>query len=589
MGLLPDLSDIRLREIMKKSVFKFGLMSLLTIFVPTVNATPDFLDKWRTEYPGSTSGDIRCQLCHVLREGGSPWNAYGRDVRNRYNNLDPGARSIEQALRMVESLNSDADTPMVDNQNEISNNSQPGWRQGQVNLAYDRDDFIVGVFHEPVTVNPFPTALNTKNYPLEMVEVVGGLTSPVGAVAGPTHILRKQMFVWDQIGIVWRVNLTNGTKSPYIDVRDRLVPLGVFSPGGYDERGLLGFAFHPDFEHNGRVYLHTSEPVSGPADFSTLTGSQVANHQSVISELVIANQFATTEAAQISTQRELLRIDQPQYNHNGGALIFNSENQLFIALGDGGGADDQGIGHGENGNGSDPSNALGSILRIDPLGRNSANGEYGIPSTNPFFNDATNTSEIFAYGFRNPWKLSIDRNGDLYAADVGQNDIEEVNRVELGQHYGWRVKEGRFFFDPNDNFSGIITVEIPDILPPVALIDPVLQYDHDEGISVTGGYVYRGNRNPGLVGKYIFGDFQKRLFVGDLGTGQIDAMSLVPSIFVYSLAQDNEGALYFMGNSAADTTGASGKLIKLQSTLPEASELCFPLKTKNGDVSLICL
>lgn len=552
-------------------------------------AVADFLDRWRTEYPKSNSGDIRCQLCHVAREGGSPWNAYGRDIRSKFNLIPADTRTIEQAFRLVEGMNSDGDDRATTNLDEIAANEQPGWRPGKVNFAYDRNDQIAGVFSQPVTVDPFPEAIKGKSYPLELLEVASGFTSPIGGVAGPTPALSDQMFVVDQVGLVWRVDLNSGEKSRYLDVKSRLLPLGAFSPGGYDERGLLGFAFHPDFASNGRLYIHTSEPVAGAADFTTLSSDQIANHQGVITELIVDNVSGTSGAAQVGAQREVLRFDQPQFNHNGGALLFDAYGYLLIALGDGGGADDQGVGHGESGNGGDPSNPFGSILRIDPLGSDSSNGKYGIPASNPFVENSGFLSEIFAYGFRNPWKLSFDQNGQLYVADVGQNDIEEISLVEKGKHYGWPVKEGRFFFDPNDEFSGIITVEVPSTLPAVSLIDPILQYDHDEGISVTGGYVYRGTRNPSLWGKYIFGDFQKRLFVGDLSNGEINELKLASEIFIFSFARDNDGELYFMGNATARTDGAEGKLIKLQSTLIDQGEICFPVIAKSGNVSVICL
>jgi len=178
-----------------------------------------------------------------------------------------------------------------------------------------------------------------------------------------------------------------------------------------------------------------------------------------------------------------MRLDQPQFNHNGGALLFDASGYLLIALGDGGGADDQGIGHGAMGNGANPTNPYGSILRIDPLASSASGRAYGIPLDNPFLGDSMRLDEIYAYGFRNPWKMSLNQSGQLIVADVGQNDVEEVNLVESGKHYGWRIREGSFYFDPNGEFSGIISSLPPDEFPTEILQDPVFEYDHDDRAS----------------------------------------------------------------------------------------------------------
>lgn len=561
------------------------------------NAIPTFLDSWRTEYPNSSSADVSCQLCHLQREGGSPWNAYGNDLRHIFNGLDIATRSIEDAFRMAEELNSDNDSPATSNIDEISANQQPAWRAGRVNLAFDRNGQEVGIFFPPITVDPFPTKITSTDVPLQLNEIATGFVAPIDAAVAPVTALRKQLFVADQIGIIWRVDLNTGEKSEYLDLSSRLIPLGAFQACGYDERGLIGITFHPQFATNGRLYVHTSQPASLDADFSTLGVGEIINHQSVISELRVANPTAKSGAAQLVGERDLMRIDQPQFNHNGGALVFDRDGMLYIGLGDGGGEDDQGVGHGASGNGGDPTNPFGSILRIDPLGNNSANNQYGIPSTNPFTNHATNVKEIFAYGLRNPWKLSVDINGTLLAADVGQNDIEELNDIKRGQHYGWPIKEGRFFFNDNDEFSGTITVEIPDQLPNITLSDPVVEYDHDEGISITGVQTYRGSRNPSLLGKTIFSDFNKRLFISDISRGTKYAMNLAPDVFIYSLAKDTFGELYVLGSETLNTCDMSssgapslGKLIKLESTVPINDSVCIPIRrSTDSKLAVICL
>src|SRR5690606_36388080 len=198
--------------------------------------------------------------------------------------------------------------------------------------------------------------------------------------------------------------------------------------------------FHPDYQTNGLLYTYTSEPAAAdaPADFSTLPEGTAPDHQSVVTEWRVPAPADPASTPDPASARVLLRIDQPQFNHNGGALVFDADGLLLVALGDGGNADDQGAGHVEGGNGQSLANPLGAILRLDPLGTDSANGQYGIPPTNPFFGRTDVAQEIYAYGFRNPFRISIDSaTQTLWAADAGQNDIEEVNQVTAGGNYGW--------------------------------------------------------------------------------------------------------------------------------------------------------
>lgn len=215
-----------------------------------------------------------------------------------------------------------------------------------------------------------------------------------------------------------------------------------------------------------------------------------ANHHSVIEEFRAISPSLNDLPESIKQERILLTVDQPQFNHNGGALNFGPDGMLYIALGDGGGADDRDgqnsiegpmIGHGDDGNGQNPNNPLGSLLRIDPAGNNSSNGKYGIPNDNPFVGLSSALPETYAYGFRNPFRFSFDsKTGALILADVGQNSIEEVNIVQPGGNYGWGLKEGSFRFEPNGNDSGFVT----DGTVAGDFVDPVVQYDHDEGIAI---------------------------------------------------------------------------------------------------------
>jgi glucose/arabinose dehydrogenase len=419
--------------------------------------------------------------------------------------------------------------------------------------------------------DPIPRPIRKGGIQVRLETVATGFTAPNWGISAPGDTDR--LFVVDQPGKVWAVDPASGAKSVFLDVSARLVPLGAFGPGTFDERGLLGLAFHPDYADNGLLYTYTSEPVGGPADFSTMPAGTTANHQSVVAEWRVPNPRRKASVVDPSTRRELLRIDEPQFNHNGGALNFGPDGFLYVSLGDGGAADDQGVGHSPQGNGQDPSNVLGSILRIDPAGTDSANGNYGIPADNPFVGEEGFVPEIWAYGFRNPFRFSFDSaSGSLLVGDVGQNDIEEVDVVTKGGNYGWRVKEGSFLFDPNGDAPGFVTQRSPG--EPEGLIDPIAEYDHDEGIAVVGGFVYRGDEIRSLKGRYVFGDFARsftefgRLFflnpAGEVREFRIagrDSLGLKLDGF----GQGPDGELYVLGNTTGTPFGDTGVVLRIAS------------------------
>ena len=417
--------------------------------------------------------------------------------------------------------------------------------------------------------DPIPSPIREGGVQVRLEPVATGLTAPNLGISAPGDADR--LFVVDQDGIVWAVDLSSGAKRIFLDVSSRLVPLGAFGPNTFDERGLLGLAFDPDYANNGLIYTYTSEPVSGSADFSTMPAGAPANHQSSIAEWRVPNPRNASSVVDPSTRRELLRIDEPQFNHNAGALNFGRDGFLYISLGDGGAGDDQGVGHSPQGNGQDPSNVLGSILRIDPTGTNSSNGKYGIPQGNPFVGQAGFVPEIWAYGFRNPFRFSFDSStGKLWVGDVGQNDIEEVDVVTKGGNFGWRIKEGSFLFDPNGAQPGFVTARSPG--KPKGLIDPIAEYDHDEGVAVVGGFVYRGDAIPQLRGRYVFGDFSRsssefgRLFFLDRAE-RIKEFRLVGQdslgLKLDGFGQDADGELYVLGNTTGTPFGETGVVLRI--------------------------
>ncbi len=450
--------------------------------------------------------------------------------------------------------------------------------------------------------DPIPEKIPVSDAEFDLQLTADGFTTPVLGIHAPGN--DKQLFVVDQVGTVTAVKLRPGRHGgvpdsfTFLDVGanglGQLVRLGAFGPGSYDERGFLGLAFHPQYRRNGLVYTYTSEPLgSSTPDFPIPdTGEAPAPNASlsVIREWRVDRPKRPGSVIDPASSRVVLRVEQPQFNHNGGAIAFGPDRKLYIALGDGGSADDQGPGHVPGGNGQDLSegNVLGKILRIDPLGSNSDNGEYGIPAGNPFAHRG-GADEIFAYGLRNPFRMSFDsRTGQLYAADVGQNDIEEVDRVVKGGNYGWPIKEGTFLFDMNGDANGFTTVNSPGA--PAGLIDPVAQYDHDEGVSVTGGFAYRGGRVKDLRGSYVFGDFTAS-FAGPRGRllhidehGRL--AELIPAsgpvgMFVTGFGQDRRGELYVMGQQGVAPVGHTGQVLKLTGSHDRKVELEAELSSDN--------
>ena len=364
---------------------------------------------------------------------------------------------------------------------------------------------------------------------VSLTTVTGSVFAPVAGITAAGHA--RDLYVVDQVGFLWDVGIGNRRQWPVapgkvLDVSDLVV--GPSRAG--DERGFLGAAFSPGFAQDGLLYTYTSEAADSNADYkvprSTAACAQVrpADHQSVIREWHVS----TTPAGRLTVDRgtrgqgrRVLAFEQPQFNHNGGDLDFGPDGLLYITSGDGGGKDDQDcqtdfdarpmFGHPGGGNGQNLSTPLGKILRIDPAGRGSVNGQYSVPSTNPFLSTPGAAPEIYAYGFRNPFRESFDGN-DLWVADVGQNDVEEVDRVLIGRNYGWRLREGAFGFEPAAfDSKGFESDAFVFAQPPAArLTDPVANYDHDDGSAVIGGFVYRGTAMPALRGTYVFGDFSRR-------------------------------------------------------------------------------
>lgn len=456
----------------------------------------------------------------------------------------------------------------------------PGYRC-RPHLFSMRGDFQVSGLPIAETISPSPVRIDLET-------ITSGLTAPIDLLPDPQ--IPDLLYVVDQAGKILTISQGQLQTEPFLDVTDRIVqPLGIlgsFDVNDFDERGLLGLAFHPEFAHSGtpgyhKVYTYTSEPVDGLADFTVDLPPDQIDHQSVITEWQLA---AGRLHIDPDSARVLMRIDQPQFNHNGGTIAFGPDGYLYIALGDGGGANDTAAGHGDMGNGQNINTIHGSILRIDPIAPElthdsrdtiSANGSYRIPWDNHFVG-IEGIDEIYAYGFRNPYRFSFDRlSGMLIVADVGQDFVEEINIVRKGLNYGWRIKEGDFLFDPEG-----LNIGLP--FEDLSLIDPVAQYDHDDGLSVIGGHMYYGMQIPQLRALYVFGDFSRgfsdpdgRLFAADLLTGQIRELLIGSDshnlkLYVKGLGLDHDGEIYILASSALGPYGNTGVVLKL---IPLAQDL----------------
>ena len=449
----------------------------------------------------------------------------------------------------------------------------------------------------PPLIDPLGGPIPSSGITVGLETVASGLVQPTAGALAPGD--PDHLYIADQIGKVWVVDVSRhhgrqgGTPQPslFLDISSQLVTLGL-GPTKYDERGLLGIAFHPNFRKNHLFYTFASEPVAGPATFSTLPAGVAPNCQNVLQEWRVVELNDDQFVVDPSSAREVLRIDKPQFNHNGGALLFGPDRLLYLSLGDGGGANDFGVGHAAIGNAQTlaAGNVLGKILRIDPLGHNSGNGKYGIPYDNPFVGASAlpGVQEVFAYGFRNPWRMSFDsRTGELYAGDVGQNDIEEVDVVYRGMNYGWPVKEGTFLFDgflPGRGGTGYVWQNSPQ--SPVGLVDPIAEYDHGDGEvaplhsgvhvrqAVIGGGVYRGDEVDDLQGKYVFGDYgsntspiEGHLFVLSGRSHQVRELAVegrtALGLAVLGFTTDRDGEMYLLASQTGTVLGTTGVVMRI--------------------------
>jgi|GEM_PF-111499 len=422
-----------------------------------------------------------------------------------------------------------------------------------------------------ITVIPAPTPIQppVEEIGIDLELVAENFTAPIALVSPDDGTGRR--FIADQIGVI-RILTQDGQvlSEPFLNLSSKIVNLRP----QYDERGLLGLAFHPNFKQNGLFYVYYTAPLrpGAPANWDST---------SIISEFSVLqdNPNKTNE----SSERILLQVDKPQSNHNAGQIAFGPDEYLYIPIGDGGNANDEGIGHPKPGNAQNISTLLGKILRIDV-----DNGTpYGIPPDNPFVGK-DGLDEIFAYGLRNPFRLAFDAGGNnsLFVSDAGQNAWEEVNIITNGGNYGWNIREGAHCFDPNN--PNLAQESCPDVSASgQPLIDPVIEYANAGqsgglGVVVVGGFVYRGNLLPRFNGDYLFGDFSKGFTEGNGSlfvarpppTGQkmwsIKELKIASSAsgrigaFVHSFGQDSDNEIYVLTSDMLGPSNNTGKVFKIK-------------------------
>ncbi|MFW9850551.1 MAG: PQQ-dependent sugar dehydrogenase [Candidatus Thorarchaeota archaeon] len=328
----------------------------------------------------------------------------------------------------------------------------------------------------------------------------------------------NRLFVVEQAGRIHAFeNVDNVSESTtFLDISDKVIA----PPEGGNEEGLLGLAFHPDFSTNGYFFVY----------YSTNTP-----RRTVLSRFTVDAQYP--DMADLSSERIIIEIEQPYANHNGGQVSFGLDGYLYIALGDGGSGGDP------LGNGQNRSTLLGALLRID-VDKTQEGLNYSIPSDNPFIDLSDSVrKEIYAYGLRNPWRFSFDnQTGNLWVGDVGQNAIEEIDLIEAGGNYGWNTKEGTSCYNPAIGCDS------------TGLIDPITEYTHNLGRSVTGGFVYRGTGIPSLYGKYIYGDFiSGRIWSLEYNDGEVlENVELFDTdLLISSFGVDTENNLYILSFDGA--------------------------------------
>lgn len=441
------------------------------------------------------------------------------------------------------------------------------------------------------------------NIQVKLKAAVGEFDGTFGDYQTPTDIVfpndgSGRKFVAMQLGNIRVIDAAGNLQPVFLDTRS--------SNTAADPHFFTSLAFHNQFGKvdkpgYGKFYtVEVENAGTAPADFSGSLVTVAGAFQQVLYEYQMDD---ITSSVFAGTKREVMRFDRPGSGsgHNVGDITFGKDNYLYMTSGDGGvarSADGQTY---MSENAQFLGNVYGKVLRIDPLSPElnptsrdpiSENGSYRVPRTNPFVSDPDPTTEvdetvdeIYAYGLRNPYRINFDSlKNQLYLGSVGQANIETIYRVTPGANFGWNMKEGSFLYDVLDRNNLVPDLDadangLRDFAEAHGLTDPIFEYDHQDGVAVLGGFVYRGSRIPELFGKYVFGDFaggegsQGRLFYGDLSTHEIFEMQIATSgvplpSFVYSIGQDPYGELYITGTTADGARGLVMQVLPTRTVRP---------------------
>ena len=490
-----------------------------SVNTPAISEDPAVIAK------GETSFNQYCGGCHNFKQDGigpqlggvttsAPTEWIGRFVQNPTQVIKSGDQRANELLKKY----------------KVTMPSFPNLSKDEINniIAFLNTHALPGsklVKGDSSIANPIPESIKrpTLTVGLELTtQMPASTTDSQAPLARITKLdvepTTGNLFIVDLRGKLYK--LQNNKPVVYMDMA-KLKPKFIHEPRV--ATGFGSFAFHSDFAKNGLLYTtHAEAPKSGKADFSYADSIKVTL-QWVLTEW----KTTTPNAANFSgTGRELFRMNMVTGMHGVQEIAFNplckpgdeDYGLLYVCIGDGA-AVEEGypfLAHSTN-------KVWGTILRLDPAGNNSSNGHYGIPQTNPFANQPTNgLGEIYAYGFRNPHRISWTKSGQLLACNIGQGNIEAIDLVLPGHDYGWPIREGNFLLDPGGDLNKIYPLATNDSVYKITY--PIAAYDHDEGIAISGGLEYYGSRIPELRGKYLFGDIASgRLFyinIADIKMGK---------------------------------------------------------------------
>ena len=469
--------------------------------------------------------------------------------------IDEGQSSVSISIPILGDSIAELDKSFTFNIDSVDNASTTV-TSAKVTIRDDDETSVPALVTRPSNTScDIPDAPPTS---VKLTRVFSALTFnlPVLMLQAPGN--NNRWYVVEQAGLIKTFESGDSSTTVFADLTDRAT-----YGGGQDERGLLGMAFHPDFQTNGQVFL------------SYVTGN--GGQRSIVSRYSSPDNGLTITKPVFNSEDIILDVSQPDDNHNGGNINFAADGFLYIGLGDGGGSNDTFL------NGLDTQTLLGSMLRIDVDGTPAAGKNYAIPAANPFVGNAQVLDEIYAYGLRNPWRWSFDRQTDtLYLGDVGQGAREEIDIIEAGQHYGWGCFEGSL---TNGSYGGSCSgiVNSP----------PIYEYPRSSGATVVGGYVYRGSNADlaGMIGSYLFADFVFGT-VWRINPGASDVAASLEVLLntgraISSFAEDNSGELYVLSWS-------DGQIFRIDSagtnsfpTLLSQTGCVDPANPENTDSSMI--